>query len=101
MRKLKLLMLAVLLLSVQLLWAQTKTVTGKVTDAKDGTPITGVSVKVKGSNTGTFTANDGSYIINLPKGLNSLVFSTVGFEDQEIEVKGSTVNASLSRQLKT
>jgi iron complex outermembrane receptor protein len=65
MRKFKLLMLAGLLLSVQLLWAQTKTVTGKVTDAKDGAPIAGVSIKVKGSNTGTFTGNDGSYRINL------------------------------------
>ena len=100
MRKIKLLMLAGLLLSVQLLWAQTKTVTGKVTDAKDGTPLAGVSIKVKGSNTGTFTGNDGSFSINLPKGLNSLIFSNVGFEDQEIEVKGNKADVSMSTSVK-
>ena len=83
-------MLAWLLLTTQSLWAQTKTVSGKVTDARDGTPIAGVSIKVKGSNSGTTTTIDGSFTIILPKSLSSLIFSTVGFEDQEIEVKGNS-----------
>jgi TonB-dependent starch-binding outer membrane protein SusC len=100
MRKLKLLLLGVFLLTTQLAWSQTKTISGKVTDARDGTPIPGVSVKVKGSNTGTTTSIDGTYTLGLPKGLNSLIFSTIGFEDQEIEVKGNMVDASLSQSVK-
>ena len=40
--------------------AQTKTVTGKVTDSKDGSPLAGASVLVKGSTTGAQTGADGA-----------------------------------------
>ena len=40
-------MLALMLLMTQLVWAQNKTLTGKVTD-NNGAPISGVSVMVKG-----------------------------------------------------
>lgn len=78
-----------------------KTVTGKVTDAKDGMPVSGASVKVKGTNTGIATATDGTYSLTLPKGLSTLVFSHIGYEDQEIEAKGNTVNAVLSFSVKS
>lgn len=92
-------MTIVLLLSLCQLMAQTKEVTGKVTDA-NGTPLSGVSVKVKGSNVGTSTGNDGSYSITLPKGLTSLIFSSIGFDDQEVDVKGSVANITLSQTSK-
>lgn len=76
--------------------AQTKTVTGKVSDAKDGSPLAGVSVVVKGSSTGTQTANDGSYRINAASNA-TLVFSSVGFGSKEFAVgANSTINVSLA-----
>jgi iron complex outermembrane receptor protein len=76
--------------------AQTKTVTGKVSDAKDGSPLAGVSVVVKGSSTGTQTANDGSYRINAASNA-TLVFSSVGFGSKEVAVgANSSINVSLA-----
>lgn len=92
-------MLVVSLFTSQLLLAQAKTVTGKVTDA-NGNPLSGVSVKIKGSNTGTSSGNDGNFSIIMPKGLTSLIFSSIGFEDQEVDVKGSFANITLSQTSK-
>ena len=86
-------MLAVLTLGLQA-FAQ-NAVSGKVTDAK-GEAIPGVSVLVKGTTTGTMTDLDGAYRISVKPGA-TLVFSCVGFEDQEI-VPGSrpVVNVTLT-----
>ncbi|MGX5691162.1 SusC/RagA family TonB-linked outer membrane protein [Arcticibacter tournemirensis] len=72
------------------LTAQQRRVTGKVTAAEDGTPLPGVSVKVKGSNAGTSTAADGSYSINVNQG-QVLVFSFVGATTLERAVGTSNV----------
>lgn len=93
-------MTIVFLLSMCQLWAQTKTVTGKVTDA-NGMALSGVSVKVKGSSEGTSTGNDGAFSISMPKGLNTLIFSSIGFDDQEVDVKGNVLNITLSQTSKT
>ena len=98
MRKLAVLWTGLLLLCMQTAMAQ-KQVTGKVTDSKDGSPMTGVSVKVKGSSAGTSTAPDGTYTISIPKGLSTLVFSFVGFDDQELEVKGNTASISMGQRI--
>jgi len=100
MRKLKVLMTGLLLFVCAIAIAQ-KQVTGKVTDSKDGSPMGGVSVKVKGVNTGTSTESDGTFTLTMPKGLNDLVFSFVGYEDQEIAVKGNFVSLSLSPSAKS
>ncbi len=65
-------------------------VTGKVTDSKDGTPIVGASVTVKGTKTITQTASDGSFTISAPAN-GTLVFSSVGFVTQEMRVAGKSV----------
>ena len=86
-------MLAVLTLGLQA-FAQ-NAVSGKVTDAK-GEAIPGVSVLIKGTTTGTMTDLDGSYRLNVRPGA-TLVFSCVGFQDQEV-VPGSrtVVNVALA-----
>lgn len=61
-------------------------VTGKVTGAT-GEALPGVSVSVKGSAAGTSTASDGTYALSAPEGA-TLVFSSVGFEAQEIPLSG-------------
>jgi TonB-linked SusC/RagA family outer membrane protein len=69
--------------------AQT-TVTGKVTDARDGSPAAGVNVTVKGTTTVTQTGKDGTYKITVPVNA-TLVFSSVGFTAQQLAVGGRTV----------
>lgn len=75
------------------LYAQ-QTVTGKVTVSD--TAISGVSVTVKNSTTGTMTDAKGMYSIKVPTNA-TLVFSFVGLTDQEVKVgQQSTINLSMS-----
>ncbi len=64
-------------------FAQTA-VTGTVKNAS-GEALSGVSIKLKGSLTGTSTTANGSFSINAP-GNGILVFSYVGYADQEVAV---------------
>ena len=45
--------------------AQAITVSGTVTDAKDGTPLVGCSVQIKGTTKGTVTNMNGQYTIQI------------------------------------
>lgn len=95
MRKLVSMMSLLLLCSLHL-FAQDKTVTGKVTDEKDGTPLPGVSVTIKGTNTGTTTEANGSFSLSVRTGAKTLVFSFVNYEPVEISIGNkSTFNVSL------
>jgi len=74
---------------------QSRTVTGTVTSATDGEPLIGVSVVVKGSSNGAITNLDGEFTLNISEG-NVLVFSYVGFRNQEISYTGQpTMNVIL------
>ena len=95
MRKLKSLFLVGLLGLTQLLWAQTQ-VTGKVTDARDGSPLPGVTVSVKNSNAATTTEKDGSFSINAPA-KSILVFSYVGYRNMEKAPTDGSLNISLTQ----
>ncbi len=74
-----------LLFVPMLLFAQTKTVTGKVTAASDGAPLPGVNVIVKGTTNGTQTDFDGNYSIKVAENA-VLQFSYVGFKTKEKKV---------------
>ena len=63
-------------------------VTGKVT-SPTGEGIPGVSVSVKGSSVGTSTDAAGNFTLTAPEGA-TLVFSSVGFESQEVPVNNRT-----------
>ena len=78
-------LLFVALLS-QLALAQTRTVNGVVTDS-NGEPLVGVTIAVKGStNYGVITDLDGRYTISVPQDKTTLVFSYVGFLEQQVQV---------------
>ncbi len=77
--------------------AQTKTVTGKVTDSKDGSPLSGASVVAKGTSTGTQTGADGSFKLTVPSTTKTLVISFAGFGNAEVNISGSnTADAKLT-----
>ncbi|WP_149304797.1 SusC/RagA family TonB-linked outer membrane protein [Pareuzebyella sediminis] len=64
------------------------TVTGSVTSVEDGMPLPGVTIVLKGTNTGVTTDFDGDYSIQVGNGEGILVFSYLGFETLEIAVNG-------------
>ncbi|HEY0679617.1 MAG TPA: TonB-dependent receptor [Chitinophagaceae bacterium] len=77
--------------------AQTKTITGKVTDQKTGTPLPGVSISVKGTQLGTTSKEDGSFSITIPSDSRALVFSYLGYGDEERSIERvNSLNVSLS-----
>ncbi|MDR0982175.1 MAG: TonB-dependent receptor [Culturomica sp.] len=93
MRKLLVSTIAVLFASFQLVMAQTQ-INGTVTDGT-GAPLPGVSVKVKGTSTGTATHVDGTYSLNVASDA-TIEFSFMGFKTQEIAVNGkTTINVTM------
>ena len=96
MKKRTLLLLCTMLLSSVAAFAQVK-VSGVVTDAADGSPIPFASVVVKNSTTGTAADADGKYAISVPSAKSVLVFSSIGYVTQEVEVSGRTqINVMLA-----
>ena len=81
------LMLMVLAMNV---FAQGKTVTGKVTDSKDGTPVANASVTIKGTSRGTTTDAGGNFRIAVDNNNAVLVISSVGFTEYELTVGAQT-----------
>lgn len=72
--------------------AQSKVVTGKVTDSKDGSPLVSATVTVKGTQTGTTTAADGTFKITVPQESTTLVISSIGFATQEVKIGSGAIN---------
>ena len=81
--------LTCLLLTSASAFAQTKTVTGTVTDAANE-PLIGASVLVQGTSTGTITDMDGKYSISVTPD-DVLAFSYVGMTSQSVKVGAQTV----------
>ncbi|MGB4292958.1 MAG: TonB-dependent receptor [Bacteroidales bacterium] len=78
------------------LYAQGIRVTGKVTDASDGSPLTGVTIIEKGTSNGTMTDASGNYAITVSP-TSVLQFSYVGYLSQEIPVNNrTTIDVSLA-----
>ncbi|MDP1795784.1 MAG: TonB-dependent receptor [Daejeonella sp.] len=69
--------------------AQSRTVTGKVTDSK-GETLPGVSVKLKGTSVGATSGTDGRYTINVSGNNSILVVTYIGFVTQEVAVNNQT-----------
>ncbi len=86
----------VLMLSGVLAFAQTRVVTGTVTDDK-GATVENASIKVRGSKTGTSADARGNFQISVPQGA-TLVISGIGLTAREIVVGNqSVINATLQR----
>ncbi|QDH78390.1 SusC/RagA family TonB-linked outer membrane protein [Echinicola soli] len=95
MRK-SLLSLILALFTISSVWAQSRTVTGKVTSEEEPNGMPGVNVLVKGTTVGGITDLDGVYTIEVPEGKNTLVVSFIGYSSQEINIGNqSTVNVTL------
>ncbi len=91
MKKVVILFTCFFLLGLYGVYAQTRTITGKVVSSDDNSPIPGVSVSVKGTTLGTVTNMDGNYTITVPQSATSLMFSFVGYRTIESGIEGRNV----------
>jgi TonB-linked SusC/RagA family outer membrane protein len=87
--------LSLLLFVYSFSFAQSRTISGKITDATDGTGLPGATILVKGTKTGAQTSSDGSFSITVPTSATTLVVSSVGYTTQEIPIRNSSFNISL------
>lgn len=67
-----------------------KTVTGRITDSKDGSNLPAVSVTIKGTGTGTQTKPDGTFSLSVPANASTLLITSVGYANQEVNIAGLT-----------
>ena len=97
-RKMKVLLLLPCLVWLPgLVLAQAYTINGKVTDST-GNGLGQISVRIKGTSTGTATSADGIFAISIRNGDAVLVFSGVGYEPKEVHAGTQTfINVVLSR----
>lgn len=79
-----------LLICGSVMFAQTRTVKGKVVD-KANEPLIGVAVNIKNTSQGSITDFEGNYSIQVNTENAVLVFSYIGYDKQEIKVGARNV----------
>ena len=90
MKKIRFVLTCLLLAVSAVAFAQNIQVKGKVVDANTGEGVPFASVQLKGTMTGTSTDADGAYFLTVPS-RSTLVFSSIGYQTQEVAVEGRTV----------
>ena len=85
MKKSIFLLLALIVLMPSVALAQ-RTITGKVVDADNNSPLIGASLYWKNTTAGTTTTTDGSFSIRRVNGFETLVVDYLGYDIAEIEV---------------
>lgn len=76
------------LMSVNMVFAQTRQVTGTVIDSETGEPLIGAQVKVEGTTIGALTDLDGKFTLrNLPRSAEQVVVSYMGMNTVKAYIK--------------
>lgn len=79
-------------------YAQEAKVTGTVVDGS-GDPLPGVNISIEGTNQGTSTGPEGNYELGVPSLDETLVFSFIGFQEQEVPIDGrETVDVQMVQE---
>ncbi len=83
-----------------LLYAQEKTLTGKVTDLDTGEDLPGVNILVKGTTQGTVTDVEGNYRLSVPSDATTLIFSSIGYISEEVAIGNqTTINLTMTADI--
>jgi TonB-linked SusC/RagA family outer membrane protein len=85
--KVKRLLILFALFTVSLTFAQVESVKGKLISSGGGLPLPGVNVIEKGTRNGTNTDMDGKFVLKNVSPKSILVFSSIGYKSQEVEVR--------------
>lgn len=83
MKKILLMSIALMFTLLQGAMAQTRTVSGRVTDQATGSGLPGVTILLKGTSNGVSSNADGAFSLAVPEAGGTLVFSSVGMTTQE------------------
>ncbi|MFD1468327.1 SusC/RagA family TonB-linked outer membrane protein [Hymenobacter caeli] len=86
MKKTLLMSLVLMFALFQQVMAQTRAISGRVTDQKTSDGLPGVTVLLKGTTTGVSTNSDGNFSLNVPANGGTLVISSVNFVTQELPI---------------
>ncbi|MFZ1703981.1 MAG: TonB-dependent receptor [Saprospiraceae bacterium] len=98
MKNLKVLITSFLLLSLNVVFSQSKVITGVVLDTETNETVIGASITIKGTVRGTITDIDGKYELDVAQG-DVLIFTYIGYSTQEIEYSGqSEINVLLKQE---
>lgn len=97
MRKFSTRLISILFLLVPLMSLAQTSITGRVVNEKDGTPVEGATVILKGKKSGTKTDANGNFTITAAKG-DVLVITSVNFRQQQIKVGDGVIVVRLERQ---
>lgn len=81
--------IVMLLAFPSLVFSQQRTLTGRVTDSKDNSPLVDATVSVVGKQVSAKTKNDGGFTINIPEGSTQLRITYVGYADQTVPISSS------------
>lgn len=76
--------------------AQTKVVTGNVTDEKTNLPIPNATIEVKETNYATTTDSVGNFRLNVPGNANALHVSSIGYTPKDVTITGDNMVISLT-----
>ncbi len=90
MKKIMLFFAVGLFMAVQLLYAQTRDITGVVTNTDDGSTVPGASIVVQGTTLGTITNMDGEFSLKVPDDARALIVSFVGLKTQTVPLGSQT-----------
>ena len=91
----KTLLLLVFVITTCALFAQTKTISGKITDATTQEPLVGATILVKGTQTGTATDASGKFTLEVPATAKTISVSYVGFITKDFSVNNTNWSVSL------
>ena len=85
--------LSLLLLSAQVVAAQIRQISGRVTNSQTEQGLGGATVAVIGTSIVAETSNDGNYVLNAPDGDRTLVVRAIGFKRRQVEVPAGQTTA--------
>lgn len=81
--------------------AQTRSISGRITDRNTGEGIPGVTIVVPGTTIGVSTNADGSFVLDLPAGSKTVRVSSVGYQTVERTVgTETTLNIAMATDTK-
>ncbi|MEQ8715546.1 MAG: carboxypeptidase-like regulatory domain-containing protein, partial [Cyclobacteriaceae bacterium] len=97
----KRILLMILFLGSISLYAQERTISGRITSDEDASGLPGVNVILKGTTTGTTTDIDGNYKLAVPQEGGTLTFSFIGLAPQEVAIGArSTIDVVMANDVK-
>ncbi len=90
MKKFSLLLVFLGFIGLQVVFAQTRDISGSVNSSDDGSTIPGASVAVKGLTIGTISDMNGEFRLKIPQNAKTLIVSFVGMTSTEVALSSAT-----------